>query len=326
MNTKAPRSVSLPARAPRRAAGRPLRLSTSAELPKVAAPKDFKVPEPKALTVTRPKEQALGLLGGSSALALRLASGVFVLGWKIESVLKEVPEGKYGLKLGPLTLRDTSSVLGNAPRPAEPIVLYEFEPSPYCRKVREVCALLDIEVLYKPCPGAKTGFSDEMFEKAGRRTVPYLVDPNTGVAMFESEDQIDYLLEKYGPPAEDYDAKALWPMRGQFAFWTSAFASLVRGFAGVKLQDNARPDNKDMQPLQLWGYEPSPFVRPVREKLSKLGLPHVMVPCSRGSANRDRMMAKTGRFQVPFLVDPNTGIEMYESCEIVEYLEEVYTV
>jgi glutathione S-transferase len=38
------------------------------------------------------------------------------------------------------------------------------------------------------------------------------------------------------------------------------------------------------------------------------------------------MMAKTGRFQVPYLVDPNTGVEMYESEEIVKYLEEVYTV
>jgi glutathione S-transferase len=38
------------------------------------------------------------------------------------------------------------------------------------------------------------------------------------------------------------------------------------------------------------------------------------------------MVAKTGRFQVPFLVDPNTGIEMYEGAEIVEYLEAVYTV
>jgi glutathione S-transferase len=38
------------------------------------------------------------------------------------------------------------------------------------------------------------------------------------------------------------------------------------------------------------------------------------------------MIAKTGRFQVPFLVDRNTGIEMYEGAEIVEYLEAVYTV
>jgi len=38
------------------------------------------------------------------------------------------------------------------------------------------------------------------------------------------------------------------------------------------------------------------------------------------------MISKTGRFQVPFLVDPNTGVEMYESAEICEYLEAVYTI
>lgn len=266
------------------------------------------------------------MLGGSAGLALRLASGVFVLGWKVESVLKEVPADKYSLKLGPFTVRDVSSVLAKAARPEQPIVLYQYEPSPYCRKVREVCALLDLEVLYKPCPGASSGFSDEMFEKTGRRTVPYMEDPNTGVGMFESEDQIDYLLEKYGPPAEDYDSKALWTFRGRFAFFTAAFAAVARGLKGKNIQENARPDNKEMQPLELWGYEPSPFVKPVREKMDTLSLPHVMVNCSRGSVNRDRMIAKTGRFQVPYLVDPNTGIEMYESCEIVEYLEEVYTV
>ena len=38
------------------------------------------------------------------------------------------------------------------------------------------------------------------------------------------------------------------------------------------------------------------------------------------------MVEKTGRFQVPFIVDENTGIEMYESNEIIAYLEDVYTV
>ena len=36
-------------------------------------------------------------------------------------------------------------------------------------------------------------------------------------------------------------------------------------------------------------------------------------------------MKKTGLFQVPFIVDPNTGVEMFESAEIVKYLNEVYT-
>eukprot|EP00959_Pyramimonas_sp_CCMP1952_P084130 1759288-Pyramimonas_sp.AAC.2 len=42
-----------------------------------------------------------------------------------------------------------------------------------------------------------------------------------------TEDQIDYLLKTYGPKPEDFDAKALWPMRGKFAFFTAALAALV---------------------------------------------------------------------------------------------------
>ena len=80
-----------------------------------------------------------------------------------------------------------------------------------------------------------------------------------------------------------------------------------------------------MQILELWGYESSPFVRPVKEKSSSLGLPHRIVSCSRGSRNRDIMVEKTGRFQVPYLVDANTGREMYEGAEIVKCLEAVYT-
>ena len=57
-----------------------------------------------------------------------------------------------------------------------------------------------------------------------------------------------------------------------------------------------------------------------------MGLPHIVVSCSRGSRNRDKMLEKVGRFQVPFIVDDNTGIEMFEGAEIVDYLEAVYTV
>ena len=61
--------------------------------------------------------------------------------------------------------------------------------------------------------------------------------------------------------------QALWPLRGNFALLTSTFAAIARGFAGSQRPDNARPDNEQMLPLELCGYEPSPFVRPVREKV-----------------------------------------------------------
>lgn len=106
---------------------------------------------------------------------------------------------------------------------------------------------------------------------------------------------------------------------------TSQLSITLRGSPGATQQPNARSDNEKMQILELWGYESSPFVRPVKEKLSSLGLPHRIVSCSRGSRNRDIMVEKSGRFQVPYLVDANTGVEMYEGAEIVKYLEAVYT-
>ena len=53
----------------------------------------------------------------------------------------------------------------------------------------------------------------------------------------------------------------------------------VRGLPGGQRRADARAGNEERKPLELWGYETSPFVRPVRETLVELTLPHVMVPC-----------------------------------------------
>ena len=279
-------------------------------------PQNWKAPEPKPLSVP---EGALGTtLSGSVALALRLATSCFVVGWQPES-LGQAKEGQYAL----FGFRDKSSVLPGCKRPAQPIKIYEYEPSPYCRKVREACSILDLPVTYLPCPGARKGFAAELGALGGKMQVPYLVDPNQpATAMYESDDIINYLYEEYGPGKEEVP----WVLRGPFAFWTCAFASFARGMAGSALDASARPDNGQMEPIELWGYEASPFVKPVRETLCGLGLPHTVVNCARGSLNRDKLVAKTGRFQVPFLSDPNTGAALFESDAIVAYLEEVYRV
>lgn len=298
--------------------------------PKVELPPDFVLPEPKPLTITRSSDLP-SILKSSAALALRLATSAFVLGWKIDSIFADPNDAsKYSIQVGPFCISDSSSVLMDAPRPEKTLILYEYDSSPYCKRVREMINLLDLTVEYRPCPGARNGkFSKELYGKTGRQTVPYLEDPNTGIGMFESDDIIEYLIDKYGPrDKKSYDRKALWPITfKEFSVWTSAFAALTRGMPGSKRQANARPDNEDMLPLELWGYECSPFVKPVREKLGELVLPHRMVSCSRGSANRVKLMNRTGKkFQVPFLVDPNTGIEMFESTDICQYLDSVYTV
>ncbi len=97
-------------------------------------------------------------------------------------------------------------------------------------------------------------------------------------------------------------------------------------FCRSRLLSNVRKDIHSIKPVTLWGYEGSPFVRVVREMLSQLGLQHIMINCARGSANRDKLFEKTGRFQVPYLEDPNTGVNMFESADIAKYLLATYTV
>lgn len=41
---------------------------------------------------------------------------------------------------------------------------------------------------------------------------------------------------------------------------------------------------------------------------------------------REKLIAKKGFFDVPFIIDPNTGVELNNSADIVRYLELTYTV
>ena len=92
---------------------------------KVSAPPNFVQPTPRPLTVTRPREELPSLLTGSLVLAIRLATGVFTLGWSPKLIAAEqLTPGTYGFKLGPLAFRDTSPLLAGSPRPAQPLVLY----------------------------------------------------------------------------------------------------------------------------------------------------------------------------------------------------------
>ena len=64
----------------------------------------------------------------------------------------------------------------------------------------------------------------------------------------------------------------------------------------------------------------------MREALCELELPHVWKSCARGSPKRQELFDKTGgTMQLPFLEDPNSGVSMFESAEIVDYLKETYT-
>ncbi|MBI4208513.1 MAG: glutathione S-transferase N-terminal domain-containing protein [Deltaproteobacteria bacterium] len=77
--------------------------------------------------------------------------------------------------------------------------------------------------------------------------------------------------------------------------------------------------------LELYDMEGCPFCRLVREVISELDLEVMIYPCPKGGSRFRREVEKRGgRQQFPYLVDPNTGTEMYESRDIIDYLFKTY--
>ena len=69
--------------------------------------------------------------------------------------------------------------------PARPLELWSFEASPFSRIVRETLCTLEIPYrLHNVGRGSPS--RDAFVARSGKMQVPYLEDPNTDVAMFES--------------------------------------------------------------------------------------------------------------------------------------------
>ena len=83
-------------------------------------------------------------------------------------------------------------------RPKQRLELYEFEACPYCRKVREALSALDLEAMIYPCPKEGPRFRPEVIRRGGKAQFPYLVDPNTKKALYESNDIVTYLFSLKG--------------------------------------------------------------------------------------------------------------------------------
>lgn len=82
--------------------------------------------------------------------------------------------------------------------------------------------------------------------------------------------------------------------------------------------------------LELYQAEECPYSKTVREKMQALGLSYIAHnPRTRGGEVRDEqaheeLLERGGKDQIPLLVDPERDESLYESDQIVEYLEEHY--
>jgi len=201
------------------------------------------------------------------------------------------------------------------PRPAQTLVLYEFESCPFCRKVREALTDLDLEALVRPCPKGGTRFRPEVVSRGGKAQFPYLVDPNAGCELYESDAIVRHLYARYGEGEVPLGLRL-----GPLTVASGSLASALRFGRGTR----ARPSKAPAKPLELYSFEASPFSRLAREALCELELPYLLHNVGKGSPSRDAFVERSGRMMVPYLVDPNSGTAMFESADIVRHLDETY--
>ena len=207
--------------------------------------------------------------------------------------------------------------------PKDPIILYEFEACPFCRRVREALSQLDLTVEVRPCPKDAVKHRTEVEAMGGKLTFPFLVDPNTEAGkggMYESEDICRYLYATYGNGAEFPEGII------STTVLTGWMPTLLRAGRGMTRYANATPHaGADLKPLTLFNYEGNQFARLAREALCELELPYTLFNCGKGSPKRATLTEVAGEgASVPYLVDPNTGQNVGESEEIVAYLFKTY--
>ena len=134
--------------------------------------------------------------------------------------------------------------------PKEPIILYEFEACPFCRRVREALSQLDLTVEVRPCPKDAVKHRTEVEAMGGKLTFPFLVDPNTEAGkggMYESEDICRYLYATYGNGAEFPEGII------STTVLTGWMPTLLRAGRGMTRYANATTHGgADLKPLTLY--------------------------------------------------------------------------
>ncbi|KAH8970670.1 hypothetical protein BDL97_02G100600 [Sphagnum fallax] len=221
------------------------------------------------------------------------------------------------LPWGSQVLPEVAAARAESGQPPQLFQLYEFEACPFCRRVREALTELDLSAEVYPCPKGSIRHREFVRSVGGREQFPYFLDPNTGVSMYESSDIVRYLFSKYGQGRQ--------PSPGllESTLVTGWVPTLMRAGRGMSLYARAtlQPPHKK---LELFSYENNQFARLVRETLCELELPYILRNSGKGSSCRPALLQIAGSTKVPFLVDPNTGVSMGESKDIIAYLFQTY--
>ncbi|KAJ7949744.1 Thioredoxin family protein [Quillaja saponaria] len=196
--------------------------------------------------------------------------------------------------------------------------LFEFEACPFCRRVREATTELDISLEVYPCPKGSIRHREIVKQSGGKEQFPFLVDLNTGTSMYESGDIVKYLFQQYG--------KGRSPSIGllESTLFTGWMPTILRAGRGMTLWENSKLDPPPKK-LELFSYENNPYARIVREALCELELPYILHNVGEGSQRTKFLLEASGSREVPYLIDPNTGVKSGDYKNILSYLFQTYS-
>lgn len=220
--------------------------------------------------------------------------------------------------------------------PEKLIEFYDREGCGRCRLVREALTELNLDAQIYPVPSQGSRFRQQLKDVSGAEVIPFLYDPNTEKKVTGAGAIVKYLFSEYlsKEPPQALEENSVNLSR-------SEWASRVRGDHGVYAVPSKQPEAM----LELFSFESSPYSRLVRERLSELEIPYIVRQLGKqqradmGPSNfrmhlgpykpipgtrRESFFKQYGNVQVPFLKDQNTGSELFESADILVYLDKTY--
>ncbi len=84
------------------------------------------------------------------------------------------------------------------------LILYTKSSCPFCNRVKDYLQTTNISYderdVYE-----REEWMDELLETGGKRQIPFLVDTEAGVQMYESADIIQYFKDRYASDSETSD-------------------------------------------------------------------------------------------------------------------------
>ena len=209
-----------------------------------------------------------------------------------------------------------------APRPREPLILYDYSGNQFSRLVREV--LMELDIVYSiRSVGKSSPRRSQMAEETGGSTqCPHLIDPNTDVSISESKDIIQYLYDTYAlytPPPEILEfmsSNLLYPIKplvAQLAKIQAGAANSEQGEyeKGLDAAESEIRNEVSSAPVVVYTYDLSPFTFEIRSILQRMNVEFTEISMGKewmpgfiapgGSEKRAALLRMTGQSSLPHL-------------------------